>query len=197
LEGTSIVRYDEEEEAPGVVTEDERGVATAVGSAVHRMMEHLDLEGDLAVQLRNGLERGLSDIQFGLDGEALTDARERLGILIDRIAEGTCLERLASVAPKVVGREIAIVAPPEDDQGPIGAITGFVDLVYRDPGDGRMVVADYKTDAVEGEESIAERVEIYEPQVNTYARALHQALDLDSEPRVELWFLAADKIVRL
>ena len=197
LEGTSVVRYDEEEEAPGVVTEDERGVATAAGSAVHRMMEHLDLEGDLAVQLRNGLERGLSDIQFGLDGEALADARERLGILIDRIAGGTCLERLASVAPKVVGREIAIVAPPQDDQGPIGAITGFVDLVYRDPGDGRMVVADYKTDAVEGEESIAERVEIYEPQVNTYARALHQALDLDSEPHVELWFLAADRIVRL
>jgi ATP-dependent exoDNAse (exonuclease V) beta subunit len=79
----------------------------------------------------------------------------------------------------------------------VGAVTGFVDLVYRDPDDDRVVVADYKTDHIEGEEAIAERIGVYAPQVRIYARALRDALDLDHEPHVELWFLAADRIVRL
>ena len=195
LEGTLRDRFDQEEDDPALVAEDDRNVATAVGSAVHRMME--DLDGDLSAQLREGFKRGLSDLESMLDGEVLEDARERLRVLVERIAGGTSLRRLASVAPQVVGREIAIVAPPLEDRGPTGAITGFVDLVYRDPDDDRLVVADYKTDAVETGEEIDGRVQIYEPQVKTYARALHQALDLDSEPHVELWFLAADRIVRL
>ena len=197
LEGTLSERFDEEEGDPAAVAWDERSVATAVGSAVHRMMENLELDGDLSVQLLEGLDQGLSVVESKVDGEVFADAGERLGVLVQRIAGGTSLERLASVAHGVVGREIAIVAPPLEDRGPIGAITGFVDLVYRDPGDDRLVVADYKTDAVETGEEIEDRVQIYEPQVRTYARALHQALDLDSEPHVELWFLAADQIVRL
>ena len=197
LEGTLSERFDEEEDDPALVFEGDRSVATAVGSAIHRMMEDLDLEGDLSVQLREGLDRGLSDIESKTDGEAFADARERLGALIDRIARGTSLQHLASVAGDVVGREIAIVAPPWEGRGPIGAITGFVDLVYRDRADGRLVVADFKTDALDGEVALEDRVRVYEPQVRTYARALHDALDLDQEPHVELWFLAADRIVRL
>jgi len=197
LEGTLSERFDEEENVPVLVTDDERSLATAVGSAVHRMMENLDLDGDLSVQLREGLEQGLSDIEAKVDAEAFAHARERFGVLIDRIAGGTSLQRLASLAPRVVGREIAIVAPPQKNRGPTGAITGFIDLVYRDPDDDRLVVADYKTDAVETGEEIDGRVHSYEPQVRTYARALLEALELDSEPHVELWFLAADRIVRL
>jgi len=190
LEGTLSERFDEEENVPVLVTDDERSLATAVGSAVHRMMENLDLDGDLSVQLREGLEQGLSDIEAKVDAEAFAHARERFGVLIDRIAGGTSLQRLASLAPRVVGREIAIVAPPQKNRGPTGAITGFIDLVYRDPDDDRLVVADYKTDAVETGEEIDGRVHSYEPQVRTYARALLEALELDSEPHVELWFLA-------
>jgi ATP-dependent exoDNAse (exonuclease V) beta subunit len=196
LEGSFSDRHEEEEDFANVVVEGERSVAMVIGSTIHRIMENLDLDGDLSVQLRECLEKGLSDIDSGIDRDFISDAHERLGDLIDRIAGGNSLQHLASMASGVVGREIAIVAPPQEDRGPTGAVTGFVDLVYRDPDDGRLVVADYKTDAIEGEEALSERARIYEPQVRTYARALNKALDLDAEPHVELWFLAADRIVR-
>jgi ATP-dependent helicase/nuclease subunit A len=197
LEGTLSERFDEEEDAPALATDDDRSVATTVGSAVHKIMEKLDLDRELSDQVREGIELGLSEIGSKVDDGIFADARERLGVLIDRIAGGTSLRRLGSVASRVVGREIAIVAPPDPDRGPAGAITGFVDLVYRDPDDDRLVVADYKTDAVETNEEIDQRVRIYEPQVKAYACAIREGLGLDSEPHVELWFLAADRIVRL
>jgi ATP-dependent exoDNAse (exonuclease V) beta subunit len=76
-------------------------------------------------------------------------------------------------------------------------VSGIVDLLYRDPEDGRLVVADYKTDRVQDDETLAERARVYEPQVRIYARALQKALGLDHEPHNELWFLDADRIVRL
>jgi ATP-dependent exoDNAse (exonuclease V) beta subunit len=60
--------------------------------------------------------------------------------------------------------------------------------VYRDP-DGRLVVADYKSDALEGAEAIDERTAHHAPQVQAYARALARALPGEREPRAELWFL--------
>ena len=189
-------RRGEEEDSQSETSGADRNVAMAVGSVVHKIMENLDLDGDLVDQLNDALEDGLTDAESRLGAEALSEAREWLCAVIGRMTGGNCLKVLAAVAPDFVGREIAIVAPPQPDQGPVGAITGFVDLVYRDPDDGRIVVADYKTDAVEGEEALAERVRIYEPQVRTYGRALREALGLEYEPHVELWFLAADEIVR-
>ena len=77
------------------------------------------------------------------------------------------------------------------------SISGIVDLVYRDLDDGGLVVADYKTDALDDEDALDERARVYEPQVAAYAKILREALDLDEEPHTELWFLAADRIVRL
>jgi ATP-dependent exoDNAse (exonuclease V) beta subunit len=197
LEETADFRHDREEGAASRPRDYANVVGTAVGTAVHRMMEDLDLEDDLGPQISSSLERAAAELEATLDGRALADAVDRLRTVIVGVTEGSCLARLGSLADSVVGREIAIVASPLEDRGPIGAVTGFVDLVYRDPGDGRLVVADYKTDHVDGEEAIAERSGVYEPQVRSYARALRDALHLDYEPRAELWFLAADRIVRL
>ena len=82
-------------------------------------------------------------------------------------------------------------------EGILGAfLAGAVDLVYRDP-DGALVVADYKTDAVADQTAIEERTHIYEAQVDAYGRILRVALGLEEDLHTELWFLAADKIVRL
>jgi len=59
------------------------------------------------------------------------------------------------------------------------------------------VVADYKTDAVVTEDGLAERSEHYRPQLDLYALALREALNLDYTPATELWFLSADRIVML
>lgn len=190
-------RHDSEENQTAAVFDQDRGAARAVGTVVHRMLEKVDLEGDIEGQLDGMSEEARAELDGLLDEGAAAEAGSRLAEILDRLADGRCQHVLSSVASTILGREIAIVAPPQEDRGPTGAITGFVDLVYRDPDDGRVVVADYKTDAVEGEDAVAERVRIHEPQVRAYARALHDALNLDYEPYVELWFLAADRIVRL
>jgi ATP-dependent exoDNAse (exonuclease V) beta subunit len=95
-----------------------------------------------------------------------------------------------------VARELEVFREPDDDDG-TSVISGAVDLVYTDPSDRRLVVADYKTDAVEDDAEIAERVERYRPQLETYARALEEALALEKRPSTELWFLHSDRIVRL
>jgi ATP-dependent exoDNAse (exonuclease V) beta subunit len=96
----------------------------------------------------------------------------------------------------VVARELGCLAPPEIDAfaHPVGFVSGAIDLVYRDPGDDRLVVADWKSDRVESEVEIAQRTSIYGAQVRSYAAALRAALALDYEPRAELWFLHPGRV---
>ncbi len=172
----------------------DRGLAMALGTAVHSMMETLDLASELAPQIAAQRERILGELGFDDDGD---DGKGRAEDLLTRLAGGSCLARLSAVADYVVARELPVMLWSEEPGLPGAVVSGLVDLVYRDPDDGRVVVADYKTDRIDGAEALAERAGVYEPQVRTYASALRDALDLDHEPHVELWFLAADRIVRL
>ena len=85
----------------------------------------------------------------------------------------------------------------EEGDEPGAVISGIIDLVYRDHEDGRLVVADFKTDAVETDAEVDGRIEAYSSQLEIYANALEKALDLDHRPHTELWFLWADRIERL
>jgi ATP-dependent exoDNAse (exonuclease V) beta subunit len=108
---------------------------------------------------------------------------------------------LRELGPAVLARELPILVPPaegeEEGDGarPVGFVAGAIDLVYRDPATGTLVVADYKTDAVADDDEIAARVDVYRPQGAVYARAVRDALGLAEAPRFELWFLRADRIV--
>ena len=84
---------------------------------------------------------------------------------------------------------------PDGDEGAVGYLSGTIDLVYRDPLGGQLVVADYKTDEVVGDEQIQARTAAYADQLAIYVRALQEALGLDEPPRSELWFLAAGRVV--
>jgi ATP-dependent helicase/nuclease subunit A len=172
----------------------DQGLAMALGTAVHEMLEVLDLDRELAPQVAEHRAGIVSEIGSGRDGE---EVGRRADELLTRIAEGECLSRLASVAPNVLSRELPVMLWSEEEGAPGAVVSGIVDLVYRDPEDGRLVVADYKTDRIEDAEALAERTRVYEPQVGIYARALQEALDLDHRPHTELWFLDADRIVRL
>jgi hypothetical protein len=72
-------------------------------------------------------------------------------------------------------------------------VAGAIDLVYRDPATGELVVVDYKTDRIETKAEIAERARVYAAQGAEYQRALREALRLDAPPRFELWFLYAGR----
>jgi ATP-dependent exoDNAse (exonuclease V) beta subunit len=178
-------RTETEAGEPAAARAVEREAAMAMGSMAHELLENLDLEGDLAAQVTAVRER----IGDGVADDPAAD-------LLQRLADGRCLERLAELAGQVAARELPVLLWEEEPE-PGMVVSGFIDLVYRDPDDGRLVVADYKTDRIEGRTARDERTAVYEPQLATYARALRRALDLDYEPRCELWFLHADEIVRL
>ncbi|MCP4896338.1 MAG: UvrD-helicase domain-containing protein [bacterium] len=166
----------------------DREVSMAVGTVVHAILEKLDLRGNLKEQILKPRAGG------PLEGD---DSLRRLTVLLERIATGTCLERLANLSSNVVARELPILVPPHESDDALGFIAGSIDLVYRDPDCGHLVVADYKTDRIEAEAEITEKCDGYLPQLETYAMALQRALDLAEKPMTELWFLDADRIVQL
>ncbi len=167
-------------------------LAMALGTAVHEMLERLELDSELAPQVAECRASIVNDLASGGYGDG---ASGRADELLARIASGGCLERLEAVAGQVMARELPVLLW-SDEETPGVVVSGIIDLVYRDPDDGRLVVADYKTDRVRDEEKIEERREVYAPQVRTYTRALREALALDHEPHAELWFLDADRISR-
>jgi ATP-dependent exoDNAse (exonuclease V) beta subunit len=113
----------------------------------------------------------------------------------ERFAAGPLAERLASLAPHVIARELPVWVAPAGDgpEAPVGFVAGAIDLLYRDPASEELVVADYKTDAVEAG-GVAARAATYAGQGEAYVRALTAALGLASRPRFELWFLQAGEV---
>ncbi|HYC22880.1 MAG TPA: UvrD-helicase domain-containing protein, partial [Candidatus Bathyarchaeia archaeon] len=185
----------------GIADDARARVAMAIGTAVHRALEDFDLEAPIEpeVELRRaGLEASLAGL-VGVD--ELGGARERAVALFDRVACGPLLARLVHLAPHVIARELPVLLPPPDDRddasggAAVGFVSGAIDLVYRDPLDGALVVVDFKTDVVEGEAEIAERAAAYSSQGSAYTQALREALRLAQPPRFELWFLHPGRIV--
>ena len=175
-----------------------RSNAAAAGTAVHRVLEELRLDGDL----REGLARAgarLPDrvaILVPADERAATlaNARETLA----RFASGPLLARLAALKDAVIARELPLLIPADPEgEGPVGFVTGAIDLLYRDPVDGEFVIADYKTDRVEADATLAEHARRYQGQAAHYRRGIQESLGLPHPPRFELWFLHAGAIVRL
>ena len=170
----------------------------AVGSAVHRFLELLEPLADpdrerarLAPRLDRELVRRLPE-------RALAEARSLLDATLHGLLGGrSLLLRLREVAPQVLARELPLLlatvgGPPG---APSAATVGTLDLLYRDPLDGRTVVADFKTDRVSGDAEIDERAAHHGPQLRAYGRTVERALALAEPPRLEVWMLAADRIV--
>jgi ATP-dependent helicase/nuclease subunit A len=178
----------------------ERGVpedvALAVGGAVHVALQRLDFDAELDPAFAREREAARVELERRLAGASLAHARRLAGELFERLGAGPLASRLAGLRGGVVARELGFLAPPEIDAftHPVGFVSGAIDLVYRDPGDDRLVVADWKSDRVESEVEIAQRTSIYGAQVRSYAAALRAALALDYEPRAELWFLHPGRV---
>ena len=191
-----------------------RDAARAAGTALHRLLEiadwhawSADADEELArltLELPGLLQERLAPEHAA---EALNRARE----LLATFAKGPLARRLSSLASHVLARELPVLLPapsiePNDGSGrdagstrdargaPIDYVAGAVDLFYRDPEDGQLVVADYKTDVVARDEDLRELVTRYAGQGRIYTQAVQAALDLSAEPRFELWFLGAGHI---
>lgn len=185
-----------EDGTPGrpVGLEEGQTIGAAAGVAVHGVLEALDLAGGLAKQLAAASSSLRATLEGLVAPRALDDAVERAEAILARVAAGPLLARLQEIAPHVLARELPVLLPPGVSDGPVGFVSGALDLVYRDPASGRVVIADYKTDDVAGEGEVRERVAAYALQGAVYRRALQEALGLAEAPRFELWFLHTGRI---
>jgi ATP-dependent helicase/nuclease subunit A len=169
-------------------------IARAVGTAIHRVLEEMDLGAGVQAELTRAelLEAAVRSTADTALAEAVL-ARARA--LLARIARGSLAAELERLAPGIVARELPFLGPPAQAAGPVGVVAGVIDLVYRDPESAELVIADYKTDSPASAGEIALRASAYAEQGDVYQRALRGALGLAYQPRFELWFLAADRII--
>jgi len=135
---------------------------TSVGRAVHAVLQAVDLATGEGVD-------ALAAVQAVAEG--VTGREHEIAAMV-RGALGSELIRQA-VAGGRFWRELYVGAPLTDrPDGPV--LEGFVDLLVETP-DG-LVVVDYKTDSVAGDEDLDRAAERYRLQGATYALALERAL---------------------
>ncbi|HTG32491.1 MAG TPA: UvrD-helicase domain-containing protein [Thermoanaerobaculia bacterium] len=174
----------------------DRAAAMAAGGAIHRALEEWDLGAAPAKELER--QRALLPAYLAalVEGDELDRALPLAATLLETFAAGPLLKRMRKLKDHVLARELPVLLPPgEGEHSPVGIVSGAIDLLYRDPEDGRIVIADYKTDEVETAEEIRTRAAIYAPQGAIYGRAVREALETEEAPRFELWFLRAGQIL--
>ena len=172
-----------------------RGAARAAGTAVHRVLEELELAAgpDGLREAAEGAAENARALAAPGDAEAAAEAAR---VLVEQLADGACARRLFELGEEhVLARELPLVLAPSGDDGPVGGFAGAIDLVYRDPETGEVVVADYKTDDLSGEEGDREALERHGAQLAIYRDAVQRALRLEQPPRAELWLLRPGRIV--
>lgn len=172
----------------------------AAGAALHRAFEMWDLQADPHVEAER--QRALLPVYLSAvaAGAELERALPRAVRLLDRFAAAGLAARLRGLAAAVLARELPVLLAPAADaptaaaSAPVGFISGAIDLLYRDPATGGLVIADYKTDEVDDDE-VERRADTYASQGAIYARAVQEALQLAVAPRFELWFVHAGRVV--
>ena len=170
--------------------------ARAIGSAIHRALEEFDFGADVQAEIercRDGIARELALVAEADRADETIAAGTQLW---NRIARGPLFARLRKLSDRIVSRELPVLSPPFEGEGPVGYFTGQIDLVYRDPDSDEMVIVDYKTGALYDGAGLPNPKASYAEQGGAYQRALASAFGLSYTPRFELWFLQDDEIVR-
>jgi ATP-dependent helicase/nuclease subunit A len=188
-------RADGARTARGDVWPPEAEVAAAVGTAIHAVLERFDWDAEPAAEWTRQRASLLESLARRVAPSRLDLARARATQVLDELAAGALWPRLRELAPHVLAREFPVLVRADaSGAGAIGYVVGAIDLVYRDPADGEVVVVDFKTDRVADAAAIAARSRHHEPQANLYRRAVQETLRLPQAPRVELWFLDASHV---
>ncbi len=177
-----------------------RDLRLAAGTAIHRVLETWDLDADPDREQARQRARIGDLLPSDLPPALREEARSEAASLLDRIAARGMLARFAALRGRLIGREVPLLrAPASAAPGePVGAWVGTIDLLYR-AADGAIVVADYKTDELHGDEAIEARARSYAPQLLAYLETVRATIAEPGRPapRAEIWFLAAGKIALL
>ncbi|MCH9649802.1 MAG: UvrD-helicase domain-containing protein [Deltaproteobacteria bacterium] len=189
----------------------DRNTAMAIGTAVHRALETIDLEAEPANSFSQQLRILPSVLAPLLPSTSLPAAEEKAKTLLQQFFAGPLLELLRDLAPHLLARELPILLPGSIHQtssegydspaasaqvskAPVKFVSGTIDLLYSDPLTEEVVIVDYKTDDIHSPRELENRVAAYRQQGEVYRRAVQGALDLPDPPRFELWFLTLGQV---
>jgi ATP-dependent exoDNAse (exonuclease V) beta subunit len=166
-----------------------RAEALKIGTVIHGLLEQI-AKGEVEVNPESFA--AVADSLIG-DGPVSPAGQERIAVLLETLREGSLLRYLSSI--DIIGTEVPFIMQ-ETGQGPVGAWVGSIDLMYRCPDTGDIVIVDHKTDRV-GDRSIDDVAAHHAGQGSLYAQAVMQALGLSTPPRFEVWLIEADARVEV
>jgi len=132
----------------------------ALGTAVHRVLELLDLASPTHDEVRRLAEVAAAEQEIPALASDVT-ARVMGALQAPIVREAATTGRY--------WREVYVVAPDGER-----FVEGYIDLLL-ETTDSELVVVDYKTDRVDSEADVAAKVAHYRPQLTAYAHAIGQA----------------------
>ncbi|MDE7331015.1 MAG: UvrD-helicase domain-containing protein [Lachnospiraceae bacterium] len=170
------------------------------GSAYHKVMELLNF-GKLAGLQGQDLEQQLKRELDAFEGQGLISSQWRSSISLSKVGTflGSSLARRMADAertgklyreqPFVLGLKADRLGGgfPSDEQV---LIQGIIDVFFEE--DGKIVVADYKTDAVKRAEELVKR---YQVQLDYYAEALYRLTGREVAQKIIYSFALGNEIV--
>jgi ATP-dependent helicase/nuclease subunit A len=145
-------------------------LARLIGVCAHAVLEQWDFNrprAEICCVIEQACHRHVAQDH----PELLADVTEDLTAIFERFLSSEPYKRLQHAT--VLGREVPFTMPLGEGQ----MMEGVIDLIYR--LDGRIWIADYKTDDVEAED-VQTRTSHYRPQAEMYSRAVESALGLSS-----------------
>ena len=170
------------------------------GSAYHKVMELLDF-GKLADLKGQALREQLKRELDAFEGEGLISGQWRAGISlpkVEKFLESGLARRMADACRKgKLYREqpfvLGLTADRIDGGSPAGEqvlIQGIIDVFFEE--EEKIVVADYKTDAVKTAEELVKR---YQVQLDYYAEALSRLTGREVAQKIIYSFALGNEIV--
>ncbi|HSN04216.1 MAG TPA: 3'-5' exonuclease, partial [Nitrospira sp.] len=147
-----------------------REAGRLIGIVIHRILEQWDFAADPA-GLSDRLAPAIQSLVTSEDEEVIATVRESVRELLATFGRSDLYAMLRKAT--ILGREVPFVMPWGDGQ----VLEGVIDIIYR--LDGRLWIADYKTDAVSAED-VPGRAERYRTQAMMYKTAAAQSLGVPS-----------------
>jgi len=148
---TDLVKLAKEEAEGGEAYYRTGRGGTSLGRAVHSVLQVIDLATG------TGLD-DLSKAQAAAEG--IADKWQEVAKLARNGLQSPVVRR--AIASGNFHREVFVSAPYEGK-----LLEGFMDIIFEE--DGGLVIADYKTDAIDNEEELLQKKETYERQAGLYA----------------------------
>jgi ATP-dependent exoDNAse (exonuclease V) beta subunit len=146
----------------------EMEVAAAVGTALHALLERFDWDADPGAEWARQRTWVHESLARRVSPSRLDAARDRATSLLERLESRSLWLRLRVLTPHVLARELPVLVRAEEGGvGAVAYVVGAIDLVYRDPDGGEVVVVDFKTDRIATAGAMPSEASHHRPQAGS------------------------------